>query len=159
MHLQRIYLAITIFVVTVWVGTSSPAPSFWTVPIAGGPGIRVERAPAVQSKLDEASMEGEAGQQLGDYTFSWSPSGEAIFFERGYRGARNIWKMTVDPKTLRATGIDRLTTGPGPDAGLAVSTNGKRLAFTAKSQRIRIRLFPFAGCGWNTRPVSAGFAG
>jgi len=68
MHLQRIYLAITIFVVTVWVGTSSPAPSFWTVPIAGGPGIRVERAPAVQSKLDEASMEGEAGQQLGDYT-------------------------------------------------------------------------------------------
>jgi Tol biopolymer transport system component len=66
-----------------------------------------------------------------------------IYFERGYRGARNIWKMTVDPETMRATGIDRLTTGSGPDAGAAVSTDGRRLAFTAKSQRIRTWLFPF----------------
>ena len=51
--------------------------------------------------------------------------------------------MTVDPETMRATGIDRLTTGPGPDAGVAVSTDGRRLAFTAKSQRIRTWLFPF----------------
>jgi len=51
--------------------------------------------------------------------------------------------MIVDPKTLRASGIDRLTTGPGPDAGVAVSADGKRLAFTAKSQRIRTWLFPF----------------
>ena len=42
-------------------------------------------------------------------TFSWSPSGNAIYFERGFRGARNIWKMRVDPETLRATGVDRLT--------------------------------------------------
>jgi Tol biopolymer transport system component/DNA-binding winged helix-turn-helix (wHTH) protein len=129
--------------VTVWVGDVSPSPSFWTVPIAGGSGIKLEIAPAVQRKLAEASGEGEAGEQLGDYLFSWSPSGDAIYFERGYRGARNIWKMTVDRETLRATGIDRLTTGPGPDAGLAVSTDGRRLAFTAKSQRIRTWLFPF----------------
>jgi Tol biopolymer transport system component len=51
--------------------------------------------------------------------------------------------MTGDPKSLRATGIDRLTTGPGPDTRVAVSTDGKRLAFTAKSQRIRTWLFPF----------------
>jgi len=129
--------------VTVWVGDSSPSPSFLMVPIAGGSGIKLEIAPAVQRKLAEASGEGEAGEQLGDYLFSWSPSGDAIYFERGYRGARNIWKMTVDRETLRATGIDRLTTGPGPDAGLALSTDGRRLAFTAKSQRIRTWLFPF----------------
>src|SRR5215469_1992485 len=131
--------------VTVWVGDSSPSPSFWTVPLAGGPGIKMEVAPAVQRKLAEASTEGEAGEheQLGDYSFSWSPSGDAIYFERSYRGAKNIWKMAVDAKTLRATGIDRLTTGPGPDAGAAVSTDGRRLAFTAKSQRIRSWLFPF----------------
>jgi len=128
---------------TVWVGDSSPSPSFWTVSIAGGPGIKLEIAPAVQRKLAEVSGEGEAGLQLGDYSFSWSPSGDAIYFERGYRGARNIWKMTVDPQTLRATGIDRLTTGPGPDAGVAVSTDGRRLAFSSKSQRIRTWLFPF----------------
>jgi Tol biopolymer transport system component/DNA-binding winged helix-turn-helix (wHTH) protein len=129
--------------ITVWVGDFSPSPSFWTVPIAGGPGIKLEIAPAVQRKLAEVSGEGETGEQLGDYSFSWSPSGDAVYFERGYRGARNIWKMTVDPETLRATGIDRLTTGPGPDAGAAVSTDGRRLAFTAKSQRIRAWLFPF----------------
>jgi Tol biopolymer transport system component/DNA-binding winged helix-turn-helix (wHTH) protein len=129
--------------VTVWVADFSPSPSLWTVPIAGGAGIKLEITPAVQRKLAEASGEGEAGDQLGDYSFSWSTSGDVIYFERGYRGARNIWRMTVDPKTLRATGIDRLTTGPGPDTGVAVSTDGRRLAFTAKSQRIRTWLFPF----------------
>jgi len=129
--------------VTVWVGDPSPSPSFWTVPLAGGPGIKLELASAVHRKLAEASGEGEVGLQLGDYTFSWSPSGDAIYFERSYRGAKNIWKMTVDPKTLRATGIDRLTTGPGPDAGVAVSIDGRRLAFTSKSQQIRTWLFPF----------------
>src|SRR5262249_31370225 len=128
---------------TVWVGDSSPSPSFWMVPLAGGPGIKMEIAPVVQRELAEVSGEGEGGQQLGDYSFSWSPSGDVVYFERGYRGARNIWKMTVDPKTLRATGIDRLTTGPGPDGGVAISRDGGRLAFTAKSQRIRPWLFPF----------------
>src|SRR5215470_7465159 len=89
--------------VTVWVGDISLDPSFWMVPIAGGPGIKLEIAPAIQRKLAEASGEGEVGEQLGDYTFSWSPSGDVIYFDRGYRGARNIWKMTVDPETLQAT--------------------------------------------------------
>jgi len=113
------------------------------VPLSGGPGIKVEIAPAVQKELATASGQVAAGVQLGDYSFSWSPSGNAIYFERGFREARNIWKMTVDPETLRATGIDRLTTGPGPDAGHAVSPDGKRLAFTAMSRRIQTWLFPF----------------
>jgi Tol biopolymer transport system component/DNA-binding winged helix-turn-helix (wHTH) protein len=129
--------------ITVWVGTSSPTPAFWTVPLAGGPGIEVEIPPAIQRELAEASGDAKAGLQLGDYRFCWSPLGNAIYFERGYRGVRNIWKLTVDPRTLRATSIDRLTTGPGPDAGVAVSRDGRRLAFTAKSQRIQTWLFPF----------------
>ena len=129
--------------VTVWAADVSPSPSFWMVPIAGGPGIKLDIAPAVQRKLAEASTQGDPGQQLGDYSFSWSPSGDVIYFERAYRGARNIWKMKVDPETLRATGVDRLTTGPGPDARVAVSADGRRLAYTAKSQRIRSWLFPF----------------
>ena len=129
--------------ITVWVADSSPTPSFWTIPIAGGPGIKLEIAAAVQKELAQASGDSEAGQQLGEYSFSWSPSGDAIYFERGYREARNIWKLHVDPEALRATSIDRLTTGPGPDAGAAVSKDGKRLAFSAKSQRIQTWLFPF----------------
>ena len=129
--------------VTVWAGDVSPTPSFWMVPIAGGAGIKLDIAPAVQRKLAEASTQGDPGQQLGDYSFSWSPSGDVVYFERAYRGARNIWKMKVDPETLRATEVDRLTTGPGPDARVAVSADGRRLAYTAKSQRIRSWLFPF----------------
>ena len=64
-------------------------------------------------------------------------------FERGFRGAKNIFKLAVDPESLQATRIERLTTGPGPDTGLAVSRDGKRLAFTAKSQQIQTWLFPF----------------
>ena len=129
--------------VTVWAGDVSPSPSFWMVPIAGGPGTKLDIAPAVQRKLAEASTQSDPGQQLGDYSFSWSPSGDVVYFERAYRGARNIWKMKVDPETLRATEVDRLTTGPGPDARVAISADGRRLAYTAKSQRIRSWLFPF----------------
>jgi Tol biopolymer transport system component/DNA-binding winged helix-turn-helix (wHTH) protein len=129
--------------VTVWVTDSSPIPGFWTVPIAGGPGIKLEIPPEIQRALKQASGEAVAGQQQGDYSFSWSPAGDAIYFERVYGGARNIWKMTVDPETLRAIDIERLTTGPGPDAAVAVSRDGRRLAFTAKSQRIQTWLFRF----------------
>ena len=129
--------------ITVWVGSSSPTPVFWTVPLAGGPGIELGISPAVQKELAQAAGDVTAGQQFGEYSFCWSPSGDAIYFVQGYRGARNIWRLKVDPETLRATGIDRLTTGPGPEAALAVSADGKRLAFTAKSQRIQTWLFPF----------------
>lgn len=131
--------------ITIWVevGDPSPIPIFWTVPIAGGPDIKHEIAPAVRTQLAQASGDTKTGLQMGEYFFSWSPSGNAIYFERGYRGAKNIWKMTVDQGTLRATGIDRLTTGPGPDTALTLSADGMRLAFTAKSQRVQTWLFPF----------------
>ena len=70
--------------VTVWVGDSSPTPSFWMVPIAGGTGIKLEITSEVQRKLAEASGKGDFGQQMGDYSFSWSPSGDAIYFEIAY---------------------------------------------------------------------------
>ena len=129
--------------VTVWVADLSPTPSFWMAPIAGGAGIKLEIPPEIQRVLKQASGEAVASQQQGDYSFSWSPAGDAIYFERVYNGARNIWKMTVDRETLRAVGIERLTTGTGTDAAVAVSRDGKRLAFTTKSQRIQTWLFPF----------------
>jgi Tol biopolymer transport system component len=78
-----------------------------------------------------------------DYDFAWAPSGKAIYFERRFRGARNLWKITVDHDTLAATAIERLTTGPGLDTQLAVSADGNKLAFTVETQHIRVWLFPF----------------
>lgn len=139
--------------VSVWVSSlarsqtlssdAAPSPSIWTVPISGGEAIRMEIAPAIEHELTEVANGRVGGEHQGDFSFAWSPSGKALYFGCGYRGATNIWKMTIEPETLRATAVERLTTGPGPDVSLTVSSDGRRLAFTAKSQRIRNWLFPF----------------
>jgi Tol biopolymer transport system component len=76
-------------------------------------------------------------------SFSWSPSGSAIYLERAYQDSENIWRMSVDPQKQRATAIERLTTGPGSDVQLALSPDGRKLAFTARTQQVRTWLFPF----------------
>jgi len=128
--------------ITVWAWDSAPGPlpTFWTAPIAGGIPIRTE-VPA------ELMRQGEAGPRhkwwTTDFKFCWAPSGKAIYFERTSRAARNIWRMSVDPQTLRAGAIERLTTSAGLDTELSLSADGKKLAFTSESRRIRAWLFPF----------------
>jgi len=51
--------------------------------------------------------------------------------------------MTVDPKTLQALAIDRVTTGSGLDTEFSLSPDGKRLAFTSSTESIRAWMFPF----------------
>jgi len=133
--------------VTVWVGRvgrySEPGPNFWTIPIAGGPAIKSEIAPAIQKELEDVAVTDVRGEWPVDFTFAWAPSGKAIYFERAYRGTRNVWKLVIDPDTLTATALERLTTGAGPDTEAAISRDGTRLAFTAKSERVRAWTFPF----------------
>jgi Tol biopolymer transport system component len=78
-----------------------------------------------------------------DLKFSWAPSGTAIYLERTFRGARNIWRMSVDPLTLRGVAIERMTTGPGFDTELSLSPDGMKLAFTGEFRHIRAWMFPF----------------
>jgi len=149
--------------VTVWVGRtgrySEPGPNFWTIPIAGGPAIKSEIAPALEKQLAEVAVTDARGEWPVDFTFAWAPSGRAIYFERAYRGTRNVWKLIMDPDTLKAIGIERLTTGPGPDTEAAVSRDGARLAFTAKSELVRAWIFPFdparARVTGNGQPVTS----
>ena len=133
--------------VTVWVGRtgrySERSPAFWTMPIGGGPAIKSDIAPAIEEQLRDVAVTGVMGEWPVDFTFAWAPDGKAIYFERAYRGTRNIWKLLMDPDTLKAVGIERLTTGAGPDTEAAVSRDGTRLAFTAKSEHVRTWLFPF----------------
>ena len=135
--------------ISVWAADEALSPSFrtvasvWTVPISGEPAIKMEIAPAIKNELAEVANGNVTGENQGDFSFAWSPSGKALYFECGNREAVNIWKLAIEPETLRATAIERLTTGSGPDVDLAVSRDGRRLAFTAKSQQIRNWLFPF----------------
>ncbi len=127
---------------TVWVADLT-SPSFWTVPIAGGVAIKSEIAPAITKELLEVASDATRQDYQTEFPFAWAPSGKAIYSSSSFRGARNIYKGTIDPETLRITAIERLTTGPGPDTEIAVSPDGRRLAFTAESEHIRIWLFPF----------------
>ncbi|MBI1941854.1 MAG: PD40 domain-containing protein [Acidobacteria bacterium] len=55
-----------------------------------------------------------------------------------------MWKVTADPGTLRWNGgPERLTAGPGPDRDLALSADGKKLAFSARRESTRYWAFPF----------------
>jgi len=110
--------------------------SFWTVPLAGGAPVKSELAAKVKQQLKEADV---------SFTdFQWSSAGRALYFEGISRSVRNLWKVEVDPQSLRWTaGPERLTTGTGLDTDLALSSDGKRLAFTARTERTRLWSLPF----------------
>ncbi len=73
----------------------------------------------------------------------WAPSGRAVYFKGVSRGVRNLWKVTVDPRTLRwVAGPERLTTG-FHDTDIALSPNGKRLAFSVRQESTRAWSLPF----------------
>jgi len=110
--------------------------SFWTVPVAGGTPVRSALTKRVEQQLKEASV------AFSD--FLWAPSGRAIYFEGTAQGVRNLWRLEVDPQTLDwIAGPERLTIGAGLDTDLALSPDGKRLAFTTRTERTRIWSLPF----------------
>jgi Tol biopolymer transport system component/DNA-binding winged helix-turn-helix (wHTH) protein len=129
--------------ITAWAWDSAPAPipAFWTAPIVGGMAIRTEIP--VELMRQGGVVVSRREWWTTDFKFAWAPSGNAIYFERTSRAARNIWRMSVDPQTLRAGAIERLTTGPGLDTEFSLSPDGKKLAFTGESRRTRAWLFPF----------------
>jgi serine/threonine protein kinase len=109
---------------------------FWTVSLTGGAPVKSALMPKVESQMKDASVE------LGN--FCWSRSGQYLYFEGTSRGVSNLWRVTVDPETLRwIDGPERLTNGPGPDTDLSLSADGKRLAYTSTTQSTRIWLLPF----------------
>ena len=125
------------------VSTPENQETFWTVPLTGGSALKAEMLPEVREDIAKISITTEAEFSIGGANFTWGPSGKFIYFDQSFRGARNIWRMKIDPNTLSATAIERMTAGAGPDAGATVSPDGARLAFTAQSQYIRTQIFPF----------------
>ncbi|MDQ3257657.1 MAG: protein kinase, partial [Acidobacteriota bacterium] len=122
--------------VSLWGSHRQLGASFWTVPVAGGTPVRSALTKRVEQQLKEASV-----------TFSdflWARSGRALYFEGTAQGVRNLWRVEVDPQTLDwIAGPERLTIGAGLDTDLALSPDGKRLAFTTRTERTRIWSLPF----------------
>jgi serine/threonine protein kinase/Tol biopolymer transport system component len=115
----------------------SPSVSlgFWTASLDGGAAIRSEQSPAVERQFKEA--------ELAVSNFTWAPAGNALYLEAASKGVQNLWRIGVDPRTLRfISGPERLTTGPGADAGIALSADGKKLAFTVRTENTGVWVLP-----------------
>jgi Tol biopolymer transport system component len=110
--------------------------SFWTVPLDGGPGIRSGISPDVAQRLNETSL------RLGG--FVWAPAGDTLYFEGRSERTQNVWRIRVNARTLEwIAGPDRLTTSSGLESGLALSPDGKRLAFGSRFERTLVWSLPF----------------
>src|SRR5687768_4971459 len=61
---------------------------------------------------------------------SWSPSGRFLYFSTDRGGGLNLWRIPMSPEG-RPTGVaQQVTTGAGQDVDSAISSDGKRLAFS-----------------------------
>jgi Tol biopolymer transport system component/DNA-binding winged helix-turn-helix (wHTH) protein len=121
--------------ISIWCFADDQPAAFWTAPIDGGTARRSEIAPKVAEQLKGFV---DARQE-----FRWAPSGRAIYLQAELNSVRNLWKVTVNPLTLQWESLERLTTGPGPDTGLALSRDGRKLAFTSGREQIRVWSYPF----------------
>jgi Tol biopolymer transport system component/DNA-binding winged helix-turn-helix (wHTH) protein len=130
--------------ITAWIPTDDPVgPRFLTLPVEGGTPVESKLAPELEKQLDVVNENRAFPEWRLDFAFAWAPSGKAIYFERTLLGAKNIWRMTVDPATLQPLSVDRLTTAPALDEDLSVSPDGRRLAFTNRSPQDRAWMLPF----------------
>jgi len=129
--------------ISVWVSDHSAPVSFWTGPAEEGTAVKSQISPEILKQIGVVTAGSVVSEWADDFKFSWAPSGRAIYFERTFRGVRNIWRMTVDPQTMQAIAIDRVTTGSGPDTEFSLSPDGKKLAFTGATESIRAWMFPF----------------
>jgi Tol biopolymer transport system component/DNA-binding winged helix-turn-helix (wHTH) protein len=121
--------------VSIW-GKGIHGLGFWTVSLDGTGPVESGMRPGIAEQLNKFAA-GERAQ------FRWAPSGRAIYFEGEWSGVRNIWKITVDSSTMRFLSLERLTTGPGPDTDMGISSDGKKLAYAARTERIRVWSYPF----------------
>ncbi|HKQ91184.1 MAG TPA: winged helix-turn-helix domain-containing protein [Blastocatellia bacterium] len=112
--------------------------SLWTISLSSGATVKSEISAQVEQQL-------KTSVRFEDFSnFRWAPSGQALYFEGSYGGVRNLWRVEVEPQTLRwIAGPERLTTDPGPDTEIAISPDGKKLAYTIRTERTRIWSLPF----------------
>jgi Tol biopolymer transport system component len=126
-----------------WLNEPSDMPIFFTTPADGGPTVRTKLSGEALMAAADVAGSGIFGWGDPDFKFAWAPSGTAIYFERTFRGARNIWRMKVDPQTLQATSIERLTTGTDSNSDLSLSPDGRKMAFASESKKVQAWMFPF----------------
>jgi Tol biopolymer transport system component len=132
--------------ISIWGRHREAGWSLWTVPITGGTPVKSALSTEVERQIKEAAV------TFSD--FRWAPSGDVLYFVGVSRGVTNLWKIAIEPQSLRwNAGPERLTTSAGLDTDIALSSDGNALAFTARTEQSRIWSIPFdAAIGRTTGP-------
>lgn len=73
---------------------------------------------------------------------SWSPSGRFIYFSSYRSGGINIWRAPVKADGTLNGSLQQVTTGAGQDVEVAVSPDGKRLAYATLRQNADVWRLP-----------------
>jgi eukaryotic-like serine/threonine-protein kinase len=73
---------------------------------------------------------------------SWSGSGRFIYFSSDRSGGINIWRVPVNRDGTAGGPLQQVTTGAGQDVEVAISPNGKRLAYATLHQNADIWRLP-----------------
>ncbi|MDP9226675.1 MAG: serine/threonine-protein kinase, partial [Actinomycetota bacterium] len=107
--------------------TSQPDVALYTIALEGG-------SPIVTTVPQPLQAQGR--DSVGE--FAWAPSGAAMYFELSTKFVSNLWRLDMDAGTLKAGPLVQLTAGAGQDTRIAVSRDGKRVAFTTKAETIRL---------------------
>jgi serine/threonine protein kinase len=90
----------------------------WTVPADGGEAVRL---------TDDDAL---------DWNPIWSPDGSFIYFCSNRNGAAGIWRLAVDKKTGKQTGVpEAISATPAQSWNLTLSADGKNLVYSRR-QRI-----------------------
>jgi Tol biopolymer transport system component len=123
------------------------APGFFTVRVTDGLPTASQMHKQVAQRLvigTEMSGDMAAPPRIKLEEFRWSPSASRLFFVGSLNGLRNLWSVEVDPGTLEwRSGPYQLTSGPGSDVRPAPSADGRRIAFTTRSETTRVWVIPF----------------
>ena len=72
----------------------------------------------------------------------WSPTGRFIYFSSYRGGGINIWRVAMSRAGTPAGAPQQLTIGAGQDVEIAISRDGKRLAFSTLRQNADIWRLP-----------------
>jgi Tol biopolymer transport system component/DNA-binding winged helix-turn-helix (wHTH) protein len=121
--------------VSVWAKGRDAVWGFWTSQSDQWNPVRSEISPELDRQLRTPD--------LVFANFAWSPRGDAIFFEGREGAVSNIWRVAVDPKTLRWLSASRLTTGAERNVNIAVSPDGSKLAFSVRNEQTKLWSLPF----------------
>ena len=95
-------------------------------------------------QLDSKQLNWLTNDSLTNIRPSWSPSGRYVYFSSYRSGGINIWRAPVKGDGSNGGPLQQVTTGAGQDVEVAVSPDGRRLAYATLRQNADIWRLPVA---------------